>query len=688
MKRADAPIARRIIEASLNVTKRTKMRSIYEGITPAEDGAVHSFMNPAGTECVAGDTYVLASGGWRQIQDLHHTMKIWDGEGFHRPTRFVKHLDRDGFEIVTTYGFRLKGSSNHPVWTRRGWVALEDLTTDDEVFVDFGRDFWGTVSPLPVWEPLKGAHTHINPPTFVTPELAELVGMWLADGCLHEGGSYGVRLSNGCEEILQRFRTLTKEVFGVEGGMTRATTRVDYAAINSKEAVEFFKLLGLRGLACEKEIPEAFLRGNKSTVRALLRGLTLDTHILEEKHTIAFGTQSVRLQEQIHLLLTNMGILASRQSSERVMKLVVCRSSLARFLDLVGFVQTEKAKAVGCLLNRRLPERPEFDGWVKVVKKTPWRGDVYDISMPVRHEYVANGLRVHNTSRFSHSSTWLFDPGSYNLATLPKKTALADPLFRVRDVILPHEGRVLVAADYSRAEARWCAYIAADEERIKLQESGVDEYRIFAALVAWDDESRWQDVPKAMRNSIGKVGVLSGQYKVGWRTLQSSVNDDFELHGVTIDARTAKKMEAIWPERFPRTVEWWAEVADQVLRHRFTVNPLGRRRYYFARDDRESARAALVREAIADGPQSANAMALNAAMRRLYEKYDPSLLRMLLQVHDEILLDCAPEDLARVARVVREEMEQPFEVNGRTLVIPAEVNYTRTSWSEMKEIAA
>lgn len=290
------------------------------------------------------------------------------------------------------------------------------------------------------------------------------------------------------------------------------------------------------------------------------------------------------------------------------------------------------------------------------------------------------------TTRFSHSSTWLFDPGSYNLATLPKKTALADPLFRVRDVVVPHPGRILVAADYSRAEARWCAYIAGDEKRIALQESGVDEYRIFAALVAWDDETRWEEVPKPTRNSIGKVGVLSGQYQVGWRTLMNSVNDDFELHGVSIDAKTAKKMEAIWPERFPRTVEWWREVEEQVLTHKFSVNPLGRKRYYFGRDDTDAGRRGIVREAIADGPQSANAMALNAAMRRLYEKYDPDLIRILLQVHDEILLDCEPKDLKKVARKVKEEMEVPFEVHGRKLVIPSEVQATTKNWSSMVDV--
>lgn len=107
---------------------------------------------------------------------------------------------------------------------------------------------------------------------------------------------------------------------------------------------------------------------------------------------------------------------------------------------------------------------------------------------------------------------------------------------------------------------------------------------------------------------------------------------------------------------------------------------------YFGRDDSDSARASIVREAIADGPQSANAMALNGALRRLYEAYDPSLLRILQNVHDEILLDCAPSDLRRVARAVKEEMEVPFDVNGRTLVIPAEVSATASSWSKMKKV--
>ena len=165
-----------------------------------------------------------------------------------------------------------------------------------------------------------------------------------------------------------------------------------------------------------------------------------------------------------------------------------------------------------------------------------------------------------------------------------------------------------------------------------------------------------------------------------------AVNADFELHGIAINERTAKTMEAIWPTMMPRTVEWWEEISVQVLSDGYTVNPMGRKRIYFGRKDSASARKAVVREAIADGPQSANAMAINRVIQTLYEEYDPHLLRILMNVHDEVLFDFKPSDMKRVVKTVRDIMEQPFDVGGRTLVIPAEVNVTSTNWGDMKEV--
>ena len=328
-----------------------------------------------------------------------------------------------------------------------------------------------------------------------------------------------------------------------------------------------------------------------------------------------------------------------------------------------------------------------LQGCLSLVKLGTMRS-IYERIAPASDGAVHSFMNPAGTesTRFSHAGTWLFSPGSTNLANLPKRTAMDDPLYRVRDCIIPHEGRILAGVDYSQAEARWCAWMAADPVRMEIYAKGIDHYKYFVALLRWDDPERWKEVTKAERDSIGKVGVLSGQYQVGWKTLMENVNADFDLHGVAIGPKVAKKMEALWPDVFKRTAEWWREVREQVLMHGFTVNPFGRKRVYFGRTDSEAARNALVREAIADGPQSANAMALNRALRAVYEKYDPWLLRVLLNVHDEIILDFAPRDLRRVSKILRAEMEVPFDVGGMELVIPAEMKASSRSWGGMKEV--
>lgn len=290
------------------------------------------------------------------------------------------------------------------------------------------------------------------------------------------------------------------------------------------------------------------------------------------------------------------------------------------------------------------------------------------------------------TSRFSHSETFLLSPGSTNLANLPKKTALKNPLYSVRDCIIAGPGRRLLKADYSAAEARWCAWMAQDTERIAMYNAGVDQYKLFVALLKWDDESRISEVTKVERDALGKVGILSGQYGAQWRTLLDAVNNEADLTGIAIDKKTAQKMEDIWPQRFPKTIEWHGEVREEVLSKGCLTNPLGFRRDFFARRDTDRNIDSLVREAIAFGPQSANAWLLNQCLRELYQLHDPGLLRILLQVHDEIVLDCAPRDIPEVVRSVKAVMEKVLTIHGRRMLIPAEIEVGKT-WSQTKQIA-
>lgn len=289
------------------------------------------------------------------------------------------------------------------------------------------------------------------------------------------------------------------------------------------------------------------------------------------------------------------------------------------------------------------------------------------------------------TGRFNHAESFL-DP-STNAANLPNKTAALDPIFAVRDCIVPHPGRLLGKADYSQAEARWCAWIAQDEIRMRYFEEGIDQYKLFISVLKTGSDRAMDEVSKMERQAIGKPGILAGQYGVGWKTLLDNINKDADITGIAIDAKTAKKMQAIIPELFPRTALWWEEVREQVLGKGWLTNPFGRKRFFYGRQDSESARDRVVREAIAFGPQSANADMVNTALRRLYAAHDGRLIRLLLQVHDEIVFDCAPRDGMRAAQAVKDAMEFEVVVEGRPLVIPVEVKLSSKNWREMKQVA-
>lgn len=284
------------------------------------------------------------------------------------------------------------------------------------------------------------------------------------------------------------------------------------------------------------------------------------------------------------------------------------------------------------------------------------------------------------TGRFSHSET--FVEKSTNLGNLPKKAAGYDELYEVRSCIVAPPGRMFGEADLSQAEARVAAWMCEDELAISQYTEGVDRYRYFAAGIEFDDPSRWREIDKksAMRQVVGKMGLLAFQYGVGWFTFQRQVNDDADLTGVAIDAKLAKRAEGVFHELYPSYRRWHNAVLEEVLTKGFLRNPLGRRRDFFARADGEKELAALRREAVAFLPQSTVCDLLSHGIVDLYTNHDPSLLWLHLQIHDAIIFSCAYRDWQRAARAVKSALEREIMINGRPLTIEAEVMLSTTSW--------
>jgi DNA polymerase I-like protein with 3'-5' exonuclease and polymerase domains len=285
------------------------------------------------------------------------------------------------------------------------------------------------------------------------------------------------------------------------------------------------------------------------------------------------------------------------------------------------------------------------------------------------------------TGRLSHGSTFM--EKSTNLANLPKKTAGLDPLFNARSVMVPRPGQLLGEIDYSQAEARLAAYEARDPLAIKQYQQGVDRYAFFAKHFYGYEISK-----KSPERQVGKAAILSLQYGVQWKTWMEAVNGDEDLTGASVTAAEAKRAVALFHQLYPRFQAWHEEVWRRSKRNGgFLINRFGRRRDFFGRRGTPSADAAVMREMVAFIPQSTSVDLLNRRMVQLYQQMDPLELRILLQIHDAVLFEMDEvDDPMPTLQKAKDIMEHPVEINGHTVLLPAEVSISAASWAEMKEV--
>lgn len=289
------------------------------------------------------------------------------------------------------------------------------------------------------------------------------------------------------------------------------------------------------------------------------------------------------------------------------------------------------------------------------------------------------------TGRMSSSESFL-DP-STNLQNLSVKWGKIDALYNVKDVVVAPPGRALIEADLSQAEARVAAWMAEDPLAIQQYEQGVDRYRFLAAAAFHGAPDRGADVTKAQRDA-GKMGLLAFQYGVSWKTYMEQTNSLADLTGVTVSASVAKRIEGVFHELWPCYRVWWDQLLSTVLSTGALVNPFGRKRIFFGRADTESHRDKLRKECVAFMPQSTVADHMNARIRAVYDALDPHTVWVHAQIHDALLASAPFARRLHAARTIKALLEHPLEINGRTLVIPADVKLSTSSWADAKELAA
>jgi len=294
-------------------------------------------------------------------------------------------------------------------------------------------------------------------------------------------------------------------------------------------------------------------------------------------------------------------------------------------------------------------------------------------------------------TRYNFVSTWRLGSSESdlgfggNLQNIPSRSKEGR---MIRKLFIPDEGKTLLAADGSQAEARVVAWLSNDRMAMDSfldpntdvhWENAKTVFVIEKGLVYIPDESIYVPIARGsftmkVLRQIGKTIVHATNYRMGPRMLQTILTRE----GINFDEKTCKGFIDNYRSKRPFLCQWQERVIDEVCSKRVLETPMGRKRLFLGRLN-----DSLYRSAIAFVPQSTVGELLQEVIQNCWDKLNN--FDILLNVHDEVVGQCDSVDIPHIIPHIKSFMERTIDINSMELCIPAEFK-TGPSWGELKEI--
>ncbi|MCS6908983.1 MAG: DNA polymerase I [Anaerolineales bacterium] len=263
--------------------------------------------------------------------------------------------------------------------------------------------------------------------------------------------------------------------------------------------------------------------------------------------------------------------------------------------------------------------------------------------------------RVHTSFNQAGAVTGRLASTDPNLQNIPVRTELGR---RVRRAFIAAPGHVLLSADYSQIELRIAAHYSQDPALMRTFFEGGDIHTATAAAVLGLPPEKIDKNQRRIAKTVN-FGILYGQSAFGLT----------RTTGLTL--AEAENFIKNYFDRFPGLKRYLDETKRMAVERGYVETLLGRRRYFpglsagaASANTREAAiaRARAEREAINAPIQGTAADIVKKAMLELPPALAAAGLsaKLLLQVHDELLLECPVSEVQATARVARRVMESAF----------------------------
>lgn len=279
---------------------------------------------------------------------------------------------------------------------------------------------------------------------------------------------------------------------------------------------------------------------------------------------------------------------------------------------------------------------------------------------------IDGGGRIHTTYNQTVAATGRLSSTDPNLQNIPIRTADGR---RIRQAfVVGREYECLLTADYSQIELRIMAHLSGDEALIEAFSSGYD----FHAATA----SRVFGIPADAVDGAIRGRIKAMNYGLAYGLSAYGLSQQLD-----ISATEARGLMEEYFQQFGGVRDYLAEVVERARKDGYTETMLGRRRYLpDLNSDSRQRREMAERMALNAPIQGSAADIIKVAMLRVDAALADAGLgsRVLLQVHDELVLEVAPGELARVRAVVGEQMAGAYPLR-----VPLSVSMgTGANWDE------
>jgi len=268
---------------------------------------------------------------------------------------------------------------------------------------------------------------------------------------------------------------------------------------------------------------------------------------------------------------------------------------------------------------------------------------------------IGSDGRLHTNFKQALTLTGRLSSADPNLQNIPIRTSEGR---EIRKVFIPKEGNVLIDADYSQIELRVMAAMSGDENMISTYKKGEDIHtstasQVFGVLP--------EDVTSEMRKKAKAInfGIIYGI-------------SDFSLAGdMKVTKKEASEYIAKYFEKYPKVDAYLKDVKAKAYEDGFVSTLYGRRRYIPELKSRIYMQRMFGERVAMNAPiQGTAADIIKIAMIKVHKALKEENLdaKLILQVHDELIIESSEKDAERAKEILEREME-----NAASLAVPLEV---------------